>query len=72
MIESPYRMKAMPQDLAVIDSLELFAATELEVSICRLPSGEEVVVFSDCTEKSPIIYQWCLDMANEWLENRKP
>jgi len=53
-----------------IDSLELYSATELEVVIYKLPSGEEVIVFEDCTNKSPIIYKFCLDMANEWLKNR--
>lgn len=55
-----------------VDSLELFPATELEVVIYRLKSGEEVVVFEDCTNRSPIIYKWCFDMANEWLQLRMP
>lgn len=55
-----------------VDSLELFAAMELEVVIYRLPNGEEVIVFEDCTGKPPVIYKWCLDMANEWLRKRTP
>lgn len=55
-----------------VDSLELFPAMELEVVIYRLPSGEEVIVFEDCTGKPPIIYRWCLDIANEWLQTRTP
>ena len=51
----------------VLDSLELFPATELVVMICRLPNGEEVVVFEDCTGEPPIIYKWCMRIANEWL-----
>ena len=54
----------------LIDSLELFAAMELDVSIYKLPSGEEAIVFEDCTGKPPVIYKWCLDMANEWLARR--
>jgi hypothetical protein len=53
-----------------IDSIELFPAMELEVVIYLLPSGEEVIVFEDCTGKPPILYKWCLDMANEWLSSR--
>lgn len=58
------------KEYEVVDSLELFAASELEVELLRLPSGEEVVRFNDCTGKPPIIYKWCLDAANEWLEKK--
>lgn len=69
---SSERRKIKIYDLEIIDSLELFSASELEVMICKLPSGEEVIVFEDCTGEPPIIYKWCMDMANEWLRNRPP
>ena len=56
--------------LEVIDSLELFPANELEVQICKLPSGEIVIRFEDCTGEPPIIYQWCFDTALEWLRGK--
>ena len=52
-------------------SLELFAVSELYVVIYELPSGERIVKFEDCTNASPVIYSWCLDMANEWLKSWK-
>ena len=61
----------MNPGMEVIDSLELFAASELEILVCRLPSGEEVIVFEDCTGKPPVIYKWCFDMAVDWLKARK-
>ena len=57
-------------DVEIVDSLELFQVTELEVQLARLPSGELVVRFEDCTGKPPIIYKECLDMANEWLKEK--
>jgi len=57
--------------LVLIDKQELFAATELYVYVYKLPSGEEVVIFDDCTEESPVIYMWCLELAQEWLAARK-
>ena len=60
----------MIPELEEIDSLELFPAMELEVVIYRMPNGEEVIVFEDCTRKPPIIHKWAFDMANEWLRNR--
>ncbi len=54
-----------------VDRLTLLPATELDVVVYKLPSGEHVVQFQDCTGTSPVIYKWCLDMANEWL-NSKP
>ena len=60
----------MSQELEVIASHELFAASELEVEVCRLPSGEEIIRFVDCTERPPIIYKWCFDEAVRWLNSR--
>lgn len=59
-------------EVEVIDSLDLFHANELEVELCRLPSGEEVIRFVDCTGKPPIIYKWCFEAAVKWLAERKP
>ena len=56
--------------IKILDSLELFPANELEVQICLLPSGEKIVRFEDCTDKPPVIYGWCLEMANEWLKGK--
>jgi len=58
-------------DVEVLDSLELFQVSELEVEICRLPSGEEVIRFIDCTGEPPIIYKWCFENAVKWLIERK-
>ena len=58
------------QDREEVDRFELFPAMELDVVIYRFPSGEEVIVFEDCTNGPPVIYKWCFDMANEWLRNR--
>ena len=57
--------------MILIDALALYPATELEVCLYQLPNGEEVVVFEDCTDSTPVIYLWALDMANQWLLNRK-
>ena len=59
-------------NIDVIDSHELFPASELEVEICRLPSGEDVIRFVDCTGKPPIIYKWCFEDALHWLASRAP
>ena len=56
--------------LEKIDSLDLFPPSELEVVIYKLPNGEEVIVFEDCTNNTPIIYKWCFDIANEWIKTR--
>lgn len=55
----------------VVDSFSLFEASELEVSIVRLPSGEEAIVFEDCTGLPPVIYKWALNMALDWLETKE-
>lgn len=57
-------------DFDVIDSVALLPASELEVQLVKLPSGEVVVRFEDCTGGPPIIYKWCLDAAVEWLRTK--
>lgn len=58
--------------MVVIDRLELDQATELEVVLIRLSSGQEVVAFGDCTNAStPYIYKDCFLRAVEWLAKRE-
>ena len=54
----------------VLASYDLFPASELEIQVCRLSSGEEVIRFEDCTGKPPIIYGWCFRLAVLWLSKR--
>lgn len=64
---SQYVRRTEIPGVEVIDSHELFAASELEIERCRLPSGEVVFRFVDCTERPPIIYKWCFEDAVRWL-----
>jgi hypothetical protein len=54
----------------VIDSLELHPASELEVQLVRLPSGEVVVRFEDCTGLPPVIYRECFEEAIGWVRQK--
>ena len=56
--------------IEIVDSHELFPAMELDVQLVKLPSGELVVRFTDCTGLSPIIYGWALKNAVKWLEGK--
>jgi hypothetical protein len=55
----------------IIDSCDLFPAMELEVQAIRLPSGEIVYRFEDCTNNPPLIYKWAFDLAREWIEAKE-
>jgi hypothetical protein len=48
---------------------ELYAAMELEVLIIKLPSGENVLRFEDCTDGPPIIYAWAFRDAVQWVND---
>lgn len=54
----------------VVASLELLPAMELEAQLIKMPSGEEVIRFVDCTGQPPIVYKWCLPMVDNWLKRR--